>query len=173
MMICVFSYPDKPRRGDAIAVLSPSAPLPARLPLPYELGLRRLREEFGLRPDLHLFLWNLGLVSYLGGSVMVQFGWPVAMHAVGRRSLEAAMFGRETLRLDPPASYCDENGRGCLRLLGAGACRARRRLVRHEWFLVLELPSVPMARESYKAPPRPERLISNLCASPYPVLRGS
>jgi muramoyltetrapeptide carboxypeptidase LdcA involved in peptidoglycan recycling len=48
----VFSYPDKPRRGDAIAVLSPSAPLPARLPLPlpYELGLRRLREEFGLRP---------------------------------------------------------------------------------------------------------------------------
>jgi muramoyltetrapeptide carboxypeptidase LdcA involved in peptidoglycan recycling len=24
--------------------------LPARLPLPYELGLRRLREEFGLRP---------------------------------------------------------------------------------------------------------------------------
>jgi len=50
MMICVFSYPDKPRRGDAIAVLSPSAPLPARLPLPYELGLRRLREEFGLRP---------------------------------------------------------------------------------------------------------------------------
>jgi len=240
MMICVFSYPDKPRRGDAIAVLSPSAPLPARLPLPYELGLRRLREEFGLRPveypctralraspaeraadihaafadpqikaviasiggddqlkvlghldpsllashpkpffgysdntNLHLFLWNLGLVSYLGGSVMVQFGWPVAMHAVGRRSLEAAMFGRETLRLDPPASCCDENGRGCLRLLGAGACRARRRLVRHEWFLVLELPSVPMARESYKAPPRPERLISNLCASPYPVLRGS
>jgi muramoyltetrapeptide carboxypeptidase LdcA involved in peptidoglycan recycling len=173
----MFSYPDKPRRGDAIAVLSPSAPLPARLPLPYELGLRRLREEFGLRPveypctrapeaspadraadihaafadpqikaviasiggddelkvlghldpsllashpkpffgysdntNLHLFLWNLGLVSYLGGSVMVQFGWPVAMHASGRRWLEAAMFGRETLRLDPPASYCDEDG---------------------------------------------------------------
>jgi muramoyltetrapeptide carboxypeptidase LdcA involved in peptidoglycan recycling len=38
--------------------------------------------------NLHLFLWNLGLVSYLGGSVMVQFGWPVAMHAFGRRSLE-------------------------------------------------------------------------------------
>ena len=27
-----FSYPDKPQRGDAIAVLS----LPARLPLPYD-----------------------------------------------------------------------------------------------------------------------------------------
>jgi hypothetical protein len=49
-MTPTFSYPDKPRRGDAVAVLSPSAGLPARFPGPYELGLRRLREEFGLRP---------------------------------------------------------------------------------------------------------------------------
>jgi hypothetical protein len=37
-MARVFSYPYKPRPGDAIAMLSPSAPLPAppsdRLPLP-------------------------------------------------------------------------------------------------------------------------------------------
>jgi isopenicillin N synthase-like dioxygenase len=31
--------------------------------------------------NLHRFLWNLGLVSHLGGSIMVQFGWPVAMTA--------------------------------------------------------------------------------------------
>ncbi len=49
-MAPAFSYPEKPRRGDAVAVLSPSAGLPARFPLPYELGLTRLREEFGLRP---------------------------------------------------------------------------------------------------------------------------
>src|SRR5580658_10277914 len=49
-MPTAFSYPEKPRRGDAVAVLSPAAGLPARFPLPYELGLRRLREEFGLRP---------------------------------------------------------------------------------------------------------------------------
>jgi len=49
-MTCEFSYPDKPRRGDAVAVLSPSAGLPARFPRPYELGLTRLREEFGLQP---------------------------------------------------------------------------------------------------------------------------
>jgi muramoyltetrapeptide carboxypeptidase LdcA involved in peptidoglycan recycling len=171
-----FSYPDKPRRGDAVAVLSPSAGLPARFPLPYELGLTRLRGEFGLRPveypttraaqaspaeraadihaafadpdikaivasiggedelkvlahldpdvlraspkpffgysdntNLHLFLWNLGLVSYLGGSVMVQFGWPVAMHPVSRQSLERAMFTRGSYRLEPPATYCDED----------------------------------------------------------------
>jgi muramoyltetrapeptide carboxypeptidase LdcA involved in peptidoglycan recycling len=45
-----FRYPGKPRRGDAVAVLSPSSGLAARFPRPYELGLRRLQEEFGLRP---------------------------------------------------------------------------------------------------------------------------
>ncbi|MBY8880928.1 S66 family peptidase [Actinacidiphila acidipaludis] len=40
--------PDKPRPGDRIAVVSPSAGLPGLFPLPYELGLRRLREGFGL-----------------------------------------------------------------------------------------------------------------------------
>lgn len=176
-MTPVFSYPDKPRRGDAVAVLSPSAGLPARFPLPYELGLTRLRDQFGLRPveypttraaqaspaaraadihaafadrdikaivasiggddelkvlghldpdllrahpkpffgysdntNLHLFLWDLGLVSYYGGSVMVQFGWPVAMHPVSRQSLERAMFTRDSYRLEPSATYCDEDG---------------------------------------------------------------
>jgi muramoyltetrapeptide carboxypeptidase LdcA involved in peptidoglycan recycling len=174
-MAPVFTYPDKPRRGDAVAVLSPSAGLPARFPLPYELGLKRLREEFGLRPveypttrapqaspaeraadihaafadpdikaiiasiggedelkvlghldpdvlgahpkpffgysdntNLHLFLWNLGLVSYLGGSIMVQFGWPVAMHPVSRQSLERALFTRASYRLEAPARYSDQ-----------------------------------------------------------------
>jgi hypothetical protein len=50
------------------------------------------------------------LVSYLGGSIMVQFGWPVAMHPVSRLSLERAMFTRGSYRLEPPASYCDEEG---------------------------------------------------------------
>ncbi|HEY0698421.1 MAG TPA: LD-carboxypeptidase, partial [Micromonospora sp.] len=42
--------PPKPRPGDRVAVLSPSAGLPAVFPHVYELGLRRLREEFGLEP---------------------------------------------------------------------------------------------------------------------------
>ncbi|MEO3775314.1 S66 peptidase family protein [Micromonospora sp. B11E3] len=44
------SYPPKPRPGDRVAVVSPSAGLPAIFPHVYELGLRRLREEFGLEP---------------------------------------------------------------------------------------------------------------------------
>ncbi|MER5743223.1 S66 peptidase family protein [Streptomyces sp. NPDC059913] len=44
------TYPAKPRPGDRVAVISPSSGLPGILPRPYELGLRRLREEFGLVP---------------------------------------------------------------------------------------------------------------------------
>ena len=43
-------YPPKPRPGDKVAVLSPSAGAPARFPAVYELGLRRLRETFDLVP---------------------------------------------------------------------------------------------------------------------------
>jgi muramoyltetrapeptide carboxypeptidase LdcA involved in peptidoglycan recycling len=43
-------YPPKPVPGDRVAILSPSAGLPGRFPLPFELGLRRLREDFGLVP---------------------------------------------------------------------------------------------------------------------------
>ncbi|MEV4655382.1 S66 peptidase family protein [Micromonospora sp. NPDC049301] len=44
------NYPAKPRPGDRVAVVSPSAGLPGLFPHVYELGLRRLREEFGLEP---------------------------------------------------------------------------------------------------------------------------
>lgn len=42
--------PPKPAPGDRVAVVSPAAGLPGVLPLPHELGLRRLREDFGLIP---------------------------------------------------------------------------------------------------------------------------
>ncbi|MEU9285375.1 S66 peptidase family protein [Streptomyces sp. NPDC048275] len=44
------SYPPKPSSGDRIAVISPSSGLPGLFPLPYELGLERLRTEYGLEP---------------------------------------------------------------------------------------------------------------------------
>ncbi|BCJ73998.1 LD-carboxypeptidase [Catellatospora sp. IY07-71] len=43
-------HPPKPRPGDRIAVLSPSAGLPAIFPGVYEQGLARLREDFELVP---------------------------------------------------------------------------------------------------------------------------
>lgn len=46
----VIAYPPKPSPGDRVAVVSPASGLPGLLPLPYELGLRRLREVYGLEP---------------------------------------------------------------------------------------------------------------------------
>ncbi|WCN00740.1 S66 family peptidase [Streptomyces sp. M92] len=46
----MIEYPPKPSPGDRIAVISPSSGLPGLFPLPYELGLERLRKEFGLEP---------------------------------------------------------------------------------------------------------------------------
>ena len=176
-MVRAFTYPAKPRRGDSVAVLSPSWGGPAASPLPFELGLARLRDEFGLQPveypttraeqaspaeraadlhaafsdpeikavltsiggedeikvlghldpeilasspkpffgysdntNLHLFLWNLGLVSYHGSAVMVQFGRPGSMHPVTRESIERAMFTRNSYVLSQPADYNDEEG---------------------------------------------------------------
>ena len=43
-------YPPKPKPGDKVAVLSPSGGLPEIFPRPFDLGLSRLREQFGLEP---------------------------------------------------------------------------------------------------------------------------
>ncbi|GAA2748194.1 S66 peptidase family protein [Kitasatospora cinereorecta] len=44
------AYPAKPSPGDRVAIVSPAAGLPELYPLPYELGLRRLTEDFGVVP---------------------------------------------------------------------------------------------------------------------------
>ncbi|MDG9691873.1 S66 peptidase family protein [Streptomyces mutabilis] len=46
----MIAYPPKPSPGDRVAVISPSSGLPGLFPLPFELGLERLRKEFGLEP---------------------------------------------------------------------------------------------------------------------------
>ena len=169
-------YPPKPAPGDRVAVLSPSAGLPAIFPAPYELGLRRLREDFGLVPveypatrtmgvppaeraaDLHaafadpdikaviasiggddqitvlphldrdllrahpkpffgysdntnllLALRNLGMVTYHGGSVMVELGRPGALHPLTEASLRAALLGSGEHELTAPGEYGDVN----------------------------------------------------------------
>jgi muramoyltetrapeptide carboxypeptidase LdcA involved in peptidoglycan recycling len=167
-------YPSKPRPGDKVAVVSPSAGLAERFPMPYELGLRRLRDDFGLMPvtypttrrmgasaadrasDLHAafadpevkaviatiggddqitvlphldadliranpkpffgysdntnllaYLWNLGIVGFHGGAIMVQFGRPAEMHPVTADSLRAALFTSGAYELRESTAYGD------------------------------------------------------------------
>lgn len=169
------TYPPKPVRGDAVAVVSPSGRAAARFPGVLELGLARLREHFGLVPveypttrgaeaspeerahDVHaaftdpdvkavittiggedelkvlahldpaalaenqkpffgysdntnllLYLWNLGLVSYHGGAIMVQFGRAGSMNPATRESLEQALFESGSRELAPAEETTDE-----------------------------------------------------------------
>jgi muramoyltetrapeptide carboxypeptidase LdcA involved in peptidoglycan recycling len=50
LMRSVLHYPPKPKRGDRVAIVSPSSGLPSLFPMPYELGLRRLRDDLDLVP---------------------------------------------------------------------------------------------------------------------------
>ena len=58
--------------------------------------------------NLHLYLWNLGLVSYHGGAVMVQLGRGGSMHPTTRHSLEHALFRSGPYALEPVAESGDE-----------------------------------------------------------------
>jgi muramoyltetrapeptide carboxypeptidase LdcA involved in peptidoglycan recycling len=171
-----FTYPPKPVPGDRVAVVSPSWAGPAVFPAVYELGLRRLREVFGLVPveypttrrldaspreragDLHaaftdpaikavlatiggedqirvlrfldprlllahpkpflgfsdntnllLYLWNLGIVGYHGGAVMVHFARPGRLHPLTEASLRAALLGSGPVELTRSPDYRDED----------------------------------------------------------------
>lgn len=88
----VLPAPPKPAPGDRVAIVSPSRGLPELFPLPFDLGLRRLREEFGLSPvefpttrvldstpadraaDLHAAFADPGIkavISSIGGEDMI------------------------------------------------------------------------------------------------------
>lgn len=169
-------YPDKPRPGDAVAVLSPGAALPAIFPGPFELGIKRLEELFEVRavefpttrkwgaspveraddihaafadpdikailtsiggndqikvlrhldPDLirsnpkpffglsdntnlHNYLFNLGIVSYYGGTVMTMLGRDGAPNPHSLESFEKAFLGSGWYDLRPADSFTDMN----------------------------------------------------------------
>lgn len=58
--------------------------------------------------NLHHFLWGLGIVSYYGGSVMVQLGRPVAMHPLTVESWRNALFDHGPVPLTQPTESGDE-----------------------------------------------------------------
>lgn len=58
--------------------------------------------------NLHHFLWGLGIVSYYGGSVLVQLARPGAMHPTTVEALRNAMFTRGGAVLAEPGESWDE-----------------------------------------------------------------
>lgn len=169
-------HPERARPGDRVAVLSPASALPAVFPAPFERGLRRLRDDFGLEPvefpttrelgasperraaDVHaafadptiaavltsiggddeikvlkhldadllranpkpffgvsdntnllMYLWNLGIVGYYGGTVMTDLGRSGRMHPLTEESLRAALFTGGGYELRSAGEYNDQD----------------------------------------------------------------
>jgi muramoyltetrapeptide carboxypeptidase LdcA involved in peptidoglycan recycling len=160
--------------GSRVAILSPSAGLPAIFPHVFEQGLDRIKSIFKLIPveypttrqmnaplqdrardvmaafcddsiegiitsiggndqirllrfldaekikknpkvfmgysdntHLHTYLWNLGIPSYYGGAVMLQFAMQGGMHALSQRSIENALFKSGRIRLEVSTEFTD------------------------------------------------------------------
>lgn len=57
--------------------------------------------------NLHLFLWNLGIVSYYGGAVMTQFAMGESMQEYTIQSIKKALFHPTIGKIFPSPDYSD------------------------------------------------------------------
>ncbi len=57
--------------------------------------------------NLHLYLWNLGLISYYGGSVMTQFAMGDKMHEYTICAIRKALFDPPIGSVDAASEYTD------------------------------------------------------------------
>lgn len=57
--------------------------------------------------NLHLFLWNLGVVSYYGGAVMTQFAMGGGMQEYTIQSIRKALFHPPAGKVSPSPEYSD------------------------------------------------------------------
>ncbi len=164
----------KLKPGDQVAIISPSAGLPGLFPWIQDLGLERIKNEFGLVPKeypttrqmgssledrardvmaafsdpankavitsigggdqiklikhldpevflknpkpffgysdnthLHNFLWNLGIPSFYGGAVMLQFAMHNKMHEFTKNYLNIALFESSEYELTSSPEFND------------------------------------------------------------------
>lgn len=173
-----FKIPPRLQPGDKVAIVSPSAGLPALFPWVYELGLQRLRDVFHLKPiefptarknpeyleknpkaraddinaafadtsikaiiatiggndqirilpyldpdiiasnpksflgysdntNLHLFLWNLRIMSYYGGNLMNQFAMQGQMQDFTVHYLKKALFDTQIGEIHASTEWTD------------------------------------------------------------------
>jgi muramoyltetrapeptide carboxypeptidase LdcA involved in peptidoglycan recycling len=64
---------------------------------------------FSDNTNLLLYLWNLGIVSYHGGALMLAFARATGMHPLTEDSIRAAMFGSGPYELTVPQEFSDED----------------------------------------------------------------
>ena len=66
---------------------------------------------FGYSDNTNLlnWLWNLGIVSYHGGSTQVHVGRGGGMHPTSAASLRAALFTRGDVRIEPQPTFAEDD----------------------------------------------------------------
>lgn len=57
--------------------------------------------------NLHLFLWNLGIISYYGGAIMTQFAMGGGMHEYTIDSIKRALFAPSIDQITAASEYSD------------------------------------------------------------------
>lgn len=57
--------------------------------------------------NLHLFLWNLGIISYYGGAVMTQFAMGGSMHSYTVKSIKQALFAPSIGEVQASSQWSD------------------------------------------------------------------
>jgi len=57
--------------------------------------------------NLHLFLWNLGIISYYGGAIMIQFAMGGGMQKYTIQSLRKALFNPPIGKVEAALEYSD------------------------------------------------------------------
>lgn len=62
---------------------------------------------FSDNTHLHIFLWNLGIPSFYGGSVMTQYAMQGAMHTMTAESIKHALFDTGEFELSVSKEYND------------------------------------------------------------------
>lgn len=64
---------------------------------------------FSDNTNIHIFMWNLGIVTYYGGSILVQLAREPSVHPFTRESLSLAMFSHGKYQVDAAAEFTDED----------------------------------------------------------------
>lgn len=62
---------------------------------------------FSDNANLHLYLWNLGIISYYGASLLTQFAMPGSMHEYTVRYLKRALFEDSFGEIEPSDQWTD------------------------------------------------------------------
>lgn len=60
------------------------------------------------KTNLHNFLWNLGMVSYHGATIMVELGRGGAMHPLTQQALQRALFVSGEWEIQPAPAFTDQ-----------------------------------------------------------------